>query len=104
MQRRAARRERRDPDDVEGVRAALVLPASPDDREEFVVCHFEEVARGKAIGGVQDVGLAPANELLAEIDASSVPFRSVARAWRSESGGRWSPRLARRRANPLDLL
>jgi hypothetical protein len=65
--RRTARRKRRDPDDVDGVRAALVLSASPDDREEFVVCHFEEIARGKAIGGVQNVGLAPADELLAEI-------------------------------------
>ena len=56
------------PDDVEGVRAALVLPARADDGEEFVVGHFEKIARREPIGGVQDVGLAPANELLAQID------------------------------------
>ena len=37
-------------------------------REELAVDDVEEVARREAIGGVEDVGLAPADELLAGVD------------------------------------
>src|SRR5690348_18274352 len=65
-QRRAAGREARLKDQVEGIDAGVVGDACGGDGEEGRVGDSEKVFRCEAIGGIQDVGLAPADELLAE--------------------------------------
>ena len=53
--------------------------AGTGDGEKLVGRHLEKISRRKAIGGRQDVGLPPANELFADIDEQTA-FPSVALA------------------------
>ena len=66
-QRRAARREARLPDEVERIRARVVDHARGQNGQEIRIGDGEKILGRKAIGGIQNVGLAPADELLAEI-------------------------------------
>src|SRR5207249_10444372 len=78
QERHAARRESRRPDDVDCVRALFVCEPRSSDREEIVVDNFKKIARSEAIRRRQDIGLAPANELLAgfESDGAAVVERT----------------------------
>ena len=66
-ERHTARREARHPDRLERFRSVLRHTAHAGDRDEFVVDDVEEIAWRKTIRRVEDVGLAPADELLADV-------------------------------------
>ena len=48
-----------------GVRLRAVGNAGRGDGQEVAIHHVEKIARGEAVGGREDVGLAPTDELLA---------------------------------------
>ena len=64
QQRRAAGREAWLNDDLEAVRCALVDHTRAAGQQEFVVDDRQEIARRETVRRIQDVGLAPTNELL----------------------------------------
>ena len=67
QQRHAAGREPRGEDQVHGVRLRAVGDARGGDGQKVAVHHVEKIARRKAVGGREDVGLAPADELLSRL-------------------------------------
>ena len=85
-QRNAAGREARGGHDFDGVRLGAVHDAGGGDGEEVVIDDVEEVARGEAVGGVEDVGLAPADELLAGFDGELAARVGGAEAADGEGG------------------
>ena len=66
--RRPARREQRHPDRVDRVASELDDSADTGDGEELVVDDVQEISRRKTIRWRDDVCLAPADELLANVD------------------------------------
>ena len=64
-QRSAAGGEADLPDEVDGVGAVVISGAGGGDGEEVLSGDAEEVLGGEAVGGGEDVGLAPADELAA---------------------------------------
>src|SRR5450755_4192314 len=73
QQRNAAGRKYRRPDYVDGVRLSAISRARRRDGQEVVIHHGKEVARSEAIRGIQDVGLAPADELPAQYHRQLLP-------------------------------
>src|SRR4029077_10003467 len=64
----AARRESRDPDHFNRVARDLRRRSYAGHREELVVHDVQEIAWSETIGRRDDVGLAPADELLADVN------------------------------------
>ena len=92
-QRHAAGREPRHPDQLRTCSSPTwTTAAHTGDGQELGVDDVEEVARRKAVGRRDDVGLAPADELLADIDGEAGRARSSRSARRIDSAGRSTPR------------
>ena len=66
-QRHAARGQARQPHHLERVAAALDNAAHPRDAEKLCVDDVQEIARREPIGRIENVGLAPADELFADV-------------------------------------
>ncbi len=79
-QRKPAWREPRRPDQVDCIGPALVCEPGRADRQEVVVDDVQQIARGEAVGRVEDVGLAPADELLAGLERETAPAERRAQA------------------------
>ena len=73
QQRRAARREARRPDQLDRIGLHAQVEPRGGDGQEVVVHHVQEVARREAVGGVENVRLAPADELLAQLERDRPP-------------------------------
>src|SRR5262249_51398406 len=90
-QRNAAGSEPWGEDEVESVGLRAVGDAGSGDAEEVVIDHIQVVARGEAVGGIQDVGLAPTDELLAGFDGDLAARPDGAHPpdgeWRAGRGG-----------------
>src|SRR5262249_33132560 len=75
-----ARRQSRDPDGLEGLLAHSQRRAYAEDGQEFRINHVQEIPRREAVRRIENVGPAPADELLADIDREAAPGEGAGQA------------------------
>ena len=71
---RAARREARLPNQVEGIGAGVIGEARRQDCQKFGIGNTQVILGREPVGRVQNIGLAPTDELLSQL-GRQFPFR-----------------------------